>query len=80
MTLPRECMMVSASLNMGKHLCAIAALTVEPFDLHHCKARWRLTLRSASRSTLFPIKTNGNRSGSVGAACHNVEDEQSQEV
>lgn len=44
------------------------ALTVEPFDLHHCKARWRLTLRSDSRSILFPIRTNGKRSGSGGAA------------
>lgn len=44
-------------------------LTVDPFDLHHCNARWRLTRRSDSRSTLLPISTNGKLSGSIGAAC-----------
>ena len=58
------------------HTCIIplrlfySSLTVDPFDLHHCKARWRLTRRSDSRSTLLPISTNGKLSGSIGAACY----------
>lgn len=50
-------------------LARLSALTVDPFDLHHCNARCRLTLRSDSRSTLLPISTNGKLSGSIGAAC-----------
>lgn len=66
---------VAASKKAASTLIASLALVSKygigfgPLDLHHWVAFDLGTRLSGSRSTLFPITTNGKLSGSLGLAC-----------